>query len=123
MVMRAEHHVEFLQGLANRHKTPDKRRAVEQAKPHAQAPLEGDDSAEPPRLQRMLREHELLEILPFGRSSLYALIRDGAFPRPYSILKGTHFWFERDIIAWQEAIAEQEPTPSRRGGRRRKESA
>jgi len=116
--MRAEHHAELLQGLANRHKTPDERRRIAQDKPDSQAPPDDD----PPRVQRMLREHELLEILPFGRSSLYALIRDGAFPRPHSILRGTHFWFERDIIAWQEAIAEQEPAPSRRGGRRRKES-
>ena len=73
--------------------------------------------------RRMLTEHQLLDILPFGRTTLFALIKEGHFPRGIFISKNRRCWFESDVSAWQRAL-EANPfydhTRIRKGGRPRR---
>ena len=119
----ADHHRELLEGLAHRSKTFDERRRIAQAAPPIRAPPDDDGSEPPSRLQRMYTEQQLLDVLPFGRSSLYKLLAQGAFPRPYYVLSGLRVWLENDVARWQQTLADREPIPHRRGGRRTKEPA
>jgi prophage regulatory protein len=72
--------------------------------------------------RRMLTESRLLDIVPFGRTTLYQMIRDGRFPRGTYISPNRKIWFCDDILEWQEALREGNPhfNPNRRrgGGRR-----
>jgi prophage regulatory protein len=122
----ADHHRKLMEGLAtaSRRAPIDERRRIEETKPRAIAPPDADEPPEPPsRVQRMYTEVQLLDVLPFGRSSLYKLLAQGAFPRPYYVLSGLRVWLENDVARWQQTLADREPIPHRRGGRRTKEPA
>jgi len=73
--------------------------------------------------RRMITEHQLLDILPFGRTTLFALIKEGHFPRGIFISRNRRVWFESDVAKWQAAL-EANPfydhTRIRKGGRPRR---
>jgi prophage regulatory protein len=74
-----------------------------------------------PRLRRMLSERQLLELVPISRTTLFRLMKAGKFPRGVYVSANRRIWFERDVVAWQEAIeAVDEFDPSRGRGKRRR---
>ena len=116
MSKRAAHHAELLEGLANQSDTREPQRALLDAGLTHGPPV---DAREP---QRMLNEAQLLTLLPFGRTTLFAMIKRGAFPRPIYASPGRRFWFSEDVARWQMALREHDhfnPERPRRGGRRK----
>ena len=110
MSKRAQHHAELIKGLANQTREPQLDALRE---PQPDAPREPC---------RMLNEAQLLEIVPFGRTTLFALVKKDAFPRPIYASPGRRFWFASDVARWQAALREHDhfnPERPRRGGRRK----
>jgi predicted DNA-binding transcriptional regulator AlpA len=71
----------------------------------------------------MLTEAQVLDLVPFGRTTLYGLIKNGGFPRGTFVSKNRRAWFADEICAWQDALSQGNPyyDPNRRrGGGRRK---
>jgi predicted DNA-binding transcriptional regulator AlpA len=54
--------------------------------------------------QRMLTEADVLELVPFGRTTLWRKEKDGSFPASTYISKNRHAWFESEVADWQESI-------------------
>jgi prophage regulatory protein len=54
--------------------------------------------------RRMLTEKQVLEIVPFGRTTLYRMEKDGRFPKGSYISPNRKIWFEDEIIAWQNGV-------------------
>ncbi len=48
----------------------------------------------------LLRIYEVLNLVPFSKATLYALIRKGDFPRPIRLAARTVAWRESDIATW-----------------------
>ena len=72
-------------------------------------------------LRKMLTEAQFLALLPFSRTTLFALVRRGCFPRPSFASPNKRFWFADDIAKWQNAIGELNPhyNPNRGRGKGR----
>ena len=68
--------------------------------------------------RRMLSEKQVLAIVPVGRTTLYRMERAGRFPRSTYISPNRRVWFEDEIVAWQEAVDEFDPSRGRGKGRR-----
>lgn len=47
--------------------------------------------------QRFLRLPEVLKLYPVGRSTLYAKIQNGEFPKPYSLGARTSAWDAQEV--------------------------
>jgi prophage regulatory protein len=81
-----------------------------------------EETTTPPEPRRMLTEAQVLDLLPFGRTTLFAMIKDGRFPRGTYISPNRRAWFADDIAKWQAAIAAADPHYDphrlRSGGRR-----
>ena len=82
------------------------------------AEVEPDDVASE-RLgpRRMLSEKQVLEIVPVGRTTLYRMEKTGRFPRSTYISPNRRVWFEDEIVAWQNAVDEFNPSRGRGKGR------
>jgi prophage regulatory protein len=78
------------------------------------------DAPEASRPRRMLNEKQVLEIVPVGRTTLYRMEKADRFPRSTYISPNRRVWFEDEIIAWQNAVDEFNPTRGRGKGRRRR---
>jgi prophage regulatory protein len=79
----------------------------------------GEDRASAePRPRKMLNEKQVLEIVPFGRTTLYHMERDGKFPRSIYISPNRRCWFADDIVRWQNTVNEFNPLRGRGKGRR-----
>lgn len=50
------------------------------------------------RPDRLLREREVLNILPIGRASLWAGVKSGRYPQPVKLGPRTTCWRESEII-------------------------
>jgi prophage regulatory protein len=76
-------------------------------------------TAEP---RRMLTEAQVLDLLPFGRTTLFSLIKGGCFPRGTYVSPNRRAWFADEIARWQNTLGECNPhfNPSRGRGRRRR---
>jgi prophage regulatory protein len=89
--------------------------------PHDRAKeVETQDSA--PRTvepRKMLTEAELLLLLPFGRTTLHNMIRQGLFPRGIYVSPNKRGWFADHIAAWQDALEATNPNFNRNRGRGR----
>jgi predicted DNA-binding transcriptional regulator AlpA len=70
--------------------------------------------------RRMLNEKQVLEIVPFGRTTLYRMEKAGRFPKSTYISPNRRVWFEDDVICWQNAVNEFDPRRGRGKGRRRR---
>jgi predicted DNA-binding transcriptional regulator AlpA len=77
-----------------------------------------DKSGPGPR--RMLSEKQVLEIVPVGRSTLWRMEKANRFPRSTYISPNRRIWFEDEIVAWQIAVDEFNPSRGRGKGRRRR---
>ena len=53
--------------------------------------------------ERLLRRREVEAITGMGRSSIYRLMQDGAFPRPVRIGPAAVRWRASDITRWLES--------------------
>ena len=69
--------------------------------------------------RRMLSEKQVLVIVPVGRTTLYRMEKAGRFPRSTYISPNRRVWFEDEIIAWQNAVDEFNPSRGRGKGRAR----
>ncbi len=49
---------------------------------------------------RLLRLPQLLEIVPIGRSTIWAYVRDGRFPAPVRLGSRCTVWRESDVQSW-----------------------
>ena len=57
--------------------------------------------------ERILRRRAVEEMVGIGRSTLYAWVAEGEFPRPLRLGAGAVGWRESDIHAW---LASRKPT-------------
>jgi predicted DNA-binding transcriptional regulator AlpA len=80
----------------------------------------GRDTAREPR--KMLSEDQVLDLLPFGRTTLYGLIKSGGFPRATYASANRRFWFAHQIADWQDTLSQGNPhfNPTRGRGRGRR---
>jgi predicted DNA-binding transcriptional regulator AlpA len=67
----------------------------------------------------MLNEKQVLDIVPLSRTSIYRLEKVGKFPRSTYISPNRRIWYEDEIVAWQNAVDEFDPSRGRGKGRRR----
>ena len=75
-----------------------------------------------PRAPRsMLSEAQLLDLFPFGRTTLFSLIKAGGFPRGTYVSPNRRAWFADEIAHWQDALSQGNPyfNPTRGRGRGR----
>jgi prophage regulatory protein len=62
---------------------------------------------EAPKPRRLVREKEVLRMVPFGRSSLWSYVQGKTFPAPIRIGPRSIAWLESDIDDWiAERVAE-----------------
>lgn len=55
--------------------------------------------------QNALRPAQVLDRVPFSRSTLYRLIEAGDFPKPFKLSKQCVAFLESDVNAWLEKQA------------------
>lgn len=58
-------------------------------------------------MERLLRRREVQTLTTLSKSTLYAKIKDGSFPRPLSLGKQAVAWRASDIEAWIQAQPER----------------
>jgi predicted DNA-binding transcriptional regulator AlpA len=82
-------------------------------------PVDELQAAEP---RQMLTEAELLDLLPFGRTTLHNMIKQGLFPRGVNVSPNRKAWFSTQIVNWQNAIEASDPhrNPARGRGKGRR---
>ncbi len=51
----------------------------------------------------MMRAKQVLELVPFGRASLWKFAKNGTFPAPIRVTGGITAWRNKDVIEWLEA--------------------
>lgn len=51
----------------------------------------------------MMRAKQVLELVPFGRASLWKFAKSGQFPAPIRVTGGITAWRNADVIEWLEA--------------------
>src|ERR1700761_8071413 len=68
--------------------------------------------------RRMLNEKQVLEIIPVSRTTLFRMEKAGRFPKSTYISPNRRVWFEDEIIGWQNAVDEFNPSRGRGKGRR-----
>ena len=51
----------------------------------------------------MMRAKQVLELVPFGRASLWKFAKSGQFPRPIRVTGGITAWRNKHVIEWLEA--------------------
>lgn len=59
--------------------------------------------ANPASCERFLRLSEVRNRIPFSRSTIYRLISQSKFPRPYSLGEHARGWRESEISAWMQS--------------------
>jgi predicted DNA-binding transcriptional regulator AlpA len=51
-------------------------------------------------LPLLVRERQLLQHVPWHRSTLWAKVRGGAFPQPVRLGPGSVAWRREDLVEW-----------------------
>jgi prophage regulatory protein len=64
-------------------------------------------------LRKMVSEEEVLENVPFSRSTLWRLEQAKKFPQSIYISKNRRCWFLDDVIQWQSSVNEHQPNRKR----------
>lgn len=59
-----------------------------------------------PNIDRLLRRPVVPEMTGLSRSSIYAKMADGSFPRPVQIGARAVAWKESDILNWMQQLPE-----------------
>jgi prophage regulatory protein len=54
--------------------------------------------------RKMLNERKVLEIIPVSSITLWRMERQGRFPKGSYASANRKFWFEDEIIEWQNSI-------------------
>jgi len=49
---------------------------------------------------RLLRIGDVKNLVGLGKSKIYALVAEGAFPKPYKLSPKAARWSEREVTAW-----------------------
>lgn len=65
---------------------------------------------------RAITINELVNKVSLGRSTIYRLIDEGKFPKPFQLVPNRNAWIESDIDAWLaeksgHALPNQQPEP------------
>lgn len=50
--------------------------------------------------ERFLKLPEVCRRVGLGKTMIYAMVKDGRFPKPYKLSPFTSRWSEREIVAW-----------------------
>lgn len=79
----------------------------------------GDGAPGQSGLRRMLSEEQVLATVPVSRTTLYRMEKAGRFPRSTYISPNRRVWYVDEIVAWQNAVNEFDPSRGRGKGRRR----
>lgn len=58
------------------------------------------DSVRPMKSARLLRRSDVLARVGFSKSTLYALVKSGAFPKPRKLSANIVAWVESEVDAW-----------------------
>jgi predicted DNA-binding transcriptional regulator AlpA len=69
-------------------------------------------------IRKMLTEEQLLALLPFSRSTLYAMMKRDRFPKGSFVSVNKRIWFLDEVIGWQRAIETNDPLRGLRQKRR-----
>ncbi len=56
-----------------------------------------------PPVQQLLDLHQVKQLLQMSRSSIYAAIADGDFPKPIRVGRRAVRWFANEIYTWVES--------------------
>jgi prophage regulatory protein len=51
----------------------------------------------------LIREKQVLKLLPIHRSTLWRWVRQGTFPQPSKVAPGVTAWSKADVTGWLEA--------------------
>jgi prophage regulatory protein len=65
-----------------------------------------DESEKTSRRERLLRLPRVKVRVPYSRSTIYAGVKDGTFPKPVKLGGRAVAWRESDIDAWIESRKE-----------------
>lgn len=52
---------------------------------------------------RILRRYDVEQMVGLSRSTLYAMMAEGDFPKPVKLGKRAVGWHERDVLEWIES--------------------
>jgi prophage regulatory protein len=52
---------------------------------------------------RLMRLREVADVTSIGRATIYAMMKEGEFPRPVSVTKRRVAWKHADILDWLES--------------------
>lgn len=56
---------------------------------------------------KLLTAKQVLAMIGIGRTTLYAMMREGEFPKPIQITKGRVAWIGSEVEKWVMERAEQ----------------
>jgi prophage regulatory protein len=100
-----------------------KKMTIKNNKPKSDEPLPLRNDAPPlqpngedrapgePRARRMLTEAEVLDLIPFSRTTLWRREKEGTFPEGRYISANRKVWFEDEVRAWQDALDQGRRSP------------
>jgi predicted DNA-binding transcriptional regulator AlpA len=63
------------------------------------------EPAREPRARRMMKQEEVLQIVPVSASTLWRMEKDGLFPKGDWISYNTKVWYEDEVIVWQNSTS------------------
>jgi prophage regulatory protein len=58
--------------------------------------------------ERYLRLHQVIELVPVSRSTIWRWIRAEAFPRPAKAVSKVRLWSRNEVLAWMAADQEKD---------------
>ena len=61
-------------------------------------------TVEQERPERFVKLDEVCRRAGLGKTMIYALIKDGRFPRPYKISPFAARWSEQELVAWIDDV-------------------
>lgn len=61
-------------------------------------------SDSPERPERLIKLDEVCRRVGLGKTMIYAMMKDGRFPRPYKISPFASRWSEREVVAWIDEV-------------------
>ncbi|GAB9084477.1 helix-turn-helix transcriptional regulator [Bradyrhizobium diazoefficiens] len=64
-----------------------------------------NDNNQTPR--KMLNLKQVLEIVPFSRSTIYREMEEGRFPKAREIAPRRIAWYADEVMAWQTSLDRQ----------------
>ena len=63
---------------------------------------------------RLLRRREVEAVVGLGRSTIYAKVADGSFPRPVNVTSRDVRWRASEVREWIEGLPTKRPPQSAR---------